>query len=349
MFRSLHMKLVMIMLLLVTSLMAVVGAFLMTSVTNFYIDDFYEQMSEVFGESNATFVSSLREEAAQEDGAVRLQTMLEAYSGTLSIDSRNRNYYVLDGRSGEVLASSNEDGQLLEQTENILTARNGEVGDHSDLAASYMDVAIPISGGDNSFIIYIRDSRTTVSSLNSELLFIILQALLVGLLVSVLLSFLLAKTMIDPIEKLTEGAERIATGDFDETLAVESTDEIGVLTTTFNDMASVLHSTLEAVENERNKLDTLFLHMSDGVVAYDGSGKLIPLQPRRVRALRAARRTSACTASCLNPSARFPMSSPCSAATMLRASSLSASAAWSSTSLPSPMRRAAAFSSCCTM
>lgn len=63
MFRSLHMKLVMIMLLLVTSLMAVVGAFLMTSVTNFYIDDFYEQMSEVFGESNATFVSSLREEA----------------------------------------------------------------------------------------------------------------------------------------------------------------------------------------------------------------------------------------------------------------------------------------------
>lgn len=170
-------------------------------------------------------------------------------------------------------------GQLLEQTENILTARNGEVGDHSDLAASYMDVAIPISGGDNSFIIYIRDSRTTVSSLNSELLFIILQALLVGLLVSVLLSFLLAKTMIDPIEKLTEGAERIATGDFDETLAVESTDEIGVLTTTFNDMASVLHSTLEAVENERNKLDTLFLHMSDGVVAYDGSGKLIHCNP----------------------------------------------------------------------
>ena len=95
MFRSLHMKLVMIMLLLVTSLMAVVGAFLMTSVTNFYIDDFYEQMSEVFGESNAAFVSSLREEAAQEDGATRLQTMLEAYSGTLSIDSRNRNYLSL--------------------------------------------------------------------------------------------------------------------------------------------------------------------------------------------------------------------------------------------------------------
>ena len=279
MFRSLHMKLVMIMLLLVTSLMAVVGAFLMTSVTNFYIDDFYAQMSEVFGESNAAFVSSLREEAAQEDGAVRLQAMLEAYSGTLSIDSRNRNYYILDGRSGEVLSSSNDDGELLEQTENILTARNGEVGDHSDLAASYMDVAIPISGGDNSFIIYIRDNRSTVSSLNSELLIIILQALLVGLLISVLLSFLLSKTMINPIEKLTEGAERVASGDFSEKLEVDSTDEIGILTTTFNDMASVLHSTLEAVEDERNKLDTLFLHMTDGVVAYDRDGALIHCNP----------------------------------------------------------------------
>ena len=69
MFRSLHMKLVLIMLLLITSLMAVVGAFLMTSVTYFYIDDFYSQMGETFGESTSDFVNSLRCEAAQEGGA----------------------------------------------------------------------------------------------------------------------------------------------------------------------------------------------------------------------------------------------------------------------------------------
>ncbi len=279
MFRSLHIKLVMILLLLVTSLMAVVGAFLMTSVTSFYIDDFYAQMSETFGESNAAFVHTLRSEAAQEDGMQRIQAMIETYSGTLGIDGRNRHYSILDARPGAFLAGSDEGGETLEQTENILTARNGSVGDKSDIAANYMDVAIPISGGDNSFIIYIRDNRSTVSSLNSELLLIILQALLVGLLVSVTLSFLLAKTIIDPIEKLTEGTERIAKGDFNETLNVESTDEIGILTTTFNDMASVLHKTLEAVENERNKLDTLFLHMTDGVVAYDGNGALIHCNP----------------------------------------------------------------------
>ena len=278
MFRSLHMKLVMIMLLLITSLMAVVGAFLMTSVTNFYIDEFYTQMSDAF--SDPDFVGALRAEAAQDTGVSQLQSLIELYSGTLGIDSRSRNYYILDASSGEFLAGSDESGgRHLTQTANILTARNGAVGDESDIASGFMDVAVPISGGNNHYIIYIRDNRSTVSSLNRDLLLIILQALLVGLLVSVLLSFLLAKTMIDPIEKLTEGAERIAGGDFEETLPVESTDEIGILTTTFNDMASVLHETLDAVENERNKLDTLFLHMTDGVVAYDRSEKLIHCNP----------------------------------------------------------------------
>ena len=101
----------------------------------------------------------------------------------------------------------------------------------------------------------------------------------IGLLISVLLSFLLSKTMVGPIEKLTARAEKVASGNFDGELPVESTDEIGILTGTFNEMSSMLQATLAAVENERNKLDTLFLHMTDGVVAFDHEGKLIHCNP----------------------------------------------------------------------
>lgn len=62
---------------------------------------------------------------------------------------------------------------------------------------------------------------------------------------------------------------------------MESTDEIGILTGTFNEMAGVLQSTLAAMENERNKLDTLFLHMTDGVVAVRSCRPPDPLQPGR--------------------------------------------------------------------
>ena len=107
------------------------------------------------------------------------------------------------------------------------------VGDRSDITADYMDAAIPSMGGGNAYIIYILDNKDTVTDLNSQLFLIIMQALVIGLLISVLLSFLLSKTMVGPIEKLTAGAERVAAGDFDSQLPVESTDEIGILTGTF--------------------------------------------------------------------------------------------------------------------
>lgn len=286
MFRSVHMKLVLILLLLITSLMAVVGTFLTTGVSSFYIDAFYQQMNNTFGESNADFVESLRKEASQEDAVERIRAMLEANAGIMGVDYRTRNYYLLDGDTGACLAASDDtNANALEATPNLLKARNGEVGDESNITASYMDAAVPISGGQNDFIIYVLDNKETVSALNRQLFSIILQALLIGLLISFLLSFLLSKTMVVPIEKLTAGAKRIAKGEFDETLPVESTDEIGFLTGTFNEMAGVLHSTLQAVENERDKLDTLFLHMTDGVVAFDREGELIQCNPAANRML----------------------------------------------------------------
>ena len=201
MFRSLHMKLMLILLLLITSLMAVVGAFLTTSVSSFYINTFYEQIADVFGEDQQDFVSTLRSEAAQSDGAQRLQDILKISAGELGIDYRSRNYFILDGRTGAFLGgSAGEDSLPREQTPNLLTARNAVargdatlVGDESDITADYMDVAIPILSGDNAFIIYILDNKESVSELNAQLFTIIFQALVIGLLISVLLSFLLSK------------------------------------------------------------------------------------------------------------------------------------------------------------
>ncbi|MCI2056046.1 MAG: cell wall metabolism sensor histidine kinase WalK [Oscillibacter sp.] len=281
MFRSLHIKLTMILLLLITSLMAVVGAFLTTSVSSFYINTFYEQINDVFSQS--TFLNSLRRVAPESDAATQIQKMVDANAGALGIDYRTRNYYILDASGAYLTGSDDEGGQSLESTANLLAAENGNVGDESDITADYMDAAIPITDGtadsDVLYIIYFLDSKGTVSDLNSRLFMIIVQALIIGLLISLLLSFLLSKAMVGPIEKLTAGAEKVAAGDFGSKLPVESSDEIGVLTGTFNDMAGVLQETLAAVENERNKLDTLFLHMTDGVVAFDHDGLLIHSNP----------------------------------------------------------------------
>ena len=281
MFRSLHMKLTLILLLLITSLMAVVGTFLTTSVSSFFIDSFYQQMDSVFG-AGSDFYPTLCA-GAEEGGAQRLQELVEVRAGSLGVDYSTRNYYILDGSGSLLLGSDERSG--LDATANLLAAENGRVGDESDITADFMDVAIPIPEGEPDYIVYILDSKETVSGLNTQLFMIIMQALVIGLLISLLLSFLLSKTMVGPIEKLTAGAEKVAAGDFESRLPVESTDEIGVLTGTFNEMASVLRQTLAAVENERTKLDTLFLHMTDGVVAFDHTGKLIHRNPAAVTML----------------------------------------------------------------
>ena len=280
MFRSLHMKLVLIMVLLIVSLMTVVGAFLMNAVVRYYLDDFNTRMSTMFSAQDLYEDLTIPYEG-EEDGAAGLQDVLRANMGELGVDGRTRYYFILDGTTGAYLAGSDDQmGEHLDKSPNVLRAlATGEPATGSDITADFMDVTIPIPRGEVPYIIQIYDNRQTVTELNGSLFMLILQALVFGLISSVLLSFLLAKTMITPIERLTAGARRVASGDFSRKLEVASKDEIGVLTATFNSMARQLQTTIREAENERNKLDTLFLHMTDGVVAFSRAGAVIQKNP----------------------------------------------------------------------
>ena len=282
MLRSVHMKLVMIMVLLILSLMTVVGTFLINSVMAFYLEEFYTQMSRVFDQNQALSRNLETEVTSDEDGAQAILSIMEAYYGDLGLDSRSRTLYILDGETGDYLTGTDEaEGRNLEYASPNLTRAlvEREEGTEANIAADYMDVALPITRGDNQYVIYILDNKATVNSLISQIFGLILESLVFGLVISILLSFLLSKTMIIPIQRLTEGAMRVAEGDFSRRIEVTSRDEIGVLTDTFNDMARQLRDTLRQVENERNKLDTLFLHMTDGVVAFDRDGQVIHSNP----------------------------------------------------------------------
>ena len=281
--RGLQTKLVFVLLLLILALMVVVSAFLIRGVMQFYLGGFYQQMREVFG--NAAFISDLLEAAADPEGEKRMAEVLGAYSGALGIDEGVRSFYILSGDTGRLLAAGDGRTEDLELTPNIVTALAGSEGYASESDASYMDVAIPISNRGSRYIVYVRDNKQTVTALTQQLFTIILEALLVGLVISVLLAILLSKTLVIPIQGLTRAAGRMALGDFSEPIPVQAEDEIGVLTETFNDMASRLHDTLLVIENERNKLATVFLHMTDGIVAFSGEGTVIQFNPAAERFL----------------------------------------------------------------
>lgn len=278
--RSLRMKLVMIMVILILALMSVVGAFLINGVGNFYISEFYVQMNQTF---SPEFITQLQRIAAQESAAPeRMKELLMAQAG-LGIDISNRNVFVLD-ETGGVLASSNGE-EAVSMSTNLLTAMNGAVGQDSSISSSTMDLAVPIETDTQRYIVYILDAKATVDALTSEVLGIIIKALALGLVICLVLSVLLAQILITPLRALTRGTRQVAAGDFEQRLDATSNDEIGVLTRNFNYMAQVLQDTISEAENERNKLSTLFLHMTDGVVAFSAAGTVIHFNPAATQML----------------------------------------------------------------
>lgn len=242
--KSLYTKLVFVMLLLIVSLMAVVGAFLMNEIRSYYIDDFYEKMKTVFEDPG--LATDLRS-AADDSSAPfkRMADVLQNHSSQLGIASGSRNYYILSGDTGKYLAGSEAESENLPATRNILTAVSGKEGTESDASASYMDLAIPFQGKTGSYIVYVKDNKSAVRQLSSVLFGIIAEALLVGLIITALLSMLLAKAMVTPIVDLTNAAERVAAGDFSSKPVSDAQDEIGVLTRTFDGMADQLEKTLD--------------------------------------------------------------------------------------------------------
>ena len=277
--KSLRTKLVAILVLLIVAVMTAVGSFLINGVESFYVGEFYDQMIATFDQD---FLQRLSRTASDENAPERMKELLMAQPN-LGIDLSGRNVYILD-QNGAVLSASGTE-TAVRMTDNILSAMNGEVGQDSSIVANYMDLAIPIQGAEKHYIVYVLDSKNTVDALNSQMLSIILRALALGLLICVVLAFVLAQILITPIRALTVGTQQVASFDFSQKLEVTGRDEIGTLTRNFNHMSRVLQNTLSEVENERNKLSTLFLHMTDGVVAFSPRGEVIHYNPAAVQML----------------------------------------------------------------
>ena len=278
--RSLRTKMVMILVLLILALMTVVGSFLINGVGNYYIEEFYDQMTRTFSQD---LIWQLREEAEAPSGAPAQMKQLLMAQSDLGIDLAQRNVYILDAE-GHVLDSSNQETTVA-MTANLLTAMNGQVGQSGSIASDIMDLAVPIEGGGKTYIVYILDNKMAVDDLTGKLFEIILQSLVLGLVICVILAFLLSQILITPIRALTTGTRQVAGGDFSQKLEVTSRDEIGTLTRNFNHMSQVLQNTISEVENERTKLSTLFLYMTDGVVAFGPTGTVIHSNPAAIRML----------------------------------------------------------------
>lgn len=142
----------------------------------------------------------------------------------------------------------------------------------------YLEHARPIidnTTGEIIKIIYVRAYTIDVyrSMLN------IIKSIAIGLVLAMMITgvcgIAFSNMITSPIKALTNNSKKLAAGNTISRIPVEASDEIGELTQSFNYMASQLSATMEVVTSEKNKLEKIFEHMADGVMAFNQQGILI--------------------------------------------------------------------------
>ena len=276
MYRGLYFKIILILVVFILIVMSVVGAVLISSILNFYNDEFTSTMTQNLGGDGQlrVYLENALEATDAAAAAQSQKAILASYSSRLGIDDY-RSYYILDA-DGNFLAGSDAQGAALAKTPNLVAAIGGEVGNTQSVGLGYADYALPLEKGDIACIIYIRDTQEELQEVTWMLFSIVLQALFIGLVIAFVLSFFLARAISLPLSKLTEGVQRVAKGNFAEKISVQSNDEIGILTENFNQMSRMIEENLDEINGEREKLATVLSCLKDAVIAFGDDGK--PLQ-----------------------------------------------------------------------
>ncbi len=111
-------------------------------------------------------------------------------------------------------------------------------------------------------------------------------ALLLALFSALAAAFLISERLSAPLGMLAEGTRAVAQGDFSRRHPVQSTDELGVLTDSFNLMTQQLEEARRLaqrhqreVENARAYLENILANLSSGVLVFDDSLRMRTVNP----------------------------------------------------------------------
>ncbi|WP_336787764.1 cell wall metabolism sensor histidine kinase WalK [Paenibacillus sp. MMO-177] len=284
-FRTIQVKLVIIYLLLILVAMQLIGVYFISTVKASLTDNFTTNMKE-----QADILSKLAAPNLSMKPTSDGETNNES-TENLSLVVRNlfsisgTEVQVLDG-NGRVVATSLQVPESYIGKKNTSLAVSRALTGISDNEEEIIDengirkkiIALPVTYNDNDKVVgavYMVASMDSLYDTVNRVNQIFFSGTLIALGLTGILGILLAHTITSPIQGLTRQAAAVADGKFDLQVPVLGDDEIGRLSSAFNDMTIRLKEALSVNEEENEKLASILSNMSDGVIAADENGKVI--------------------------------------------------------------------------
>lgn len=119
----------------------------------------------------------------------------------------------------------------------------------------------------------------------SEVVQILVSASAVAVVITIFLAIIISQGVARPIAEMRTQTLAIAQGNYSGKIRIYGNDELGQLAETINDLALKVKDAQETTEAERQRLDSVLKHMSDGVIATDRRGRVMIINNRAVELL----------------------------------------------------------------
>jgi len=211
------------------------------------------------------------------------ESVINSYSTQLGL-STERKCYILSVPEGSVIAPRSEEQTTFQKTSNLTNALDRKtVGNDKTLKRDYTDYACYIKPSDNSgsdgYVLYIRDSKASLSAMIRRQLWFFLWIFIAALIVAVIAAAIVSNSVTVPLKKLSRRAESFARGIYDLPSETARDDEIGSLSRAFNHMGSMMSRSINQISAEKHKVDVIMEHITNGIMAFDADQKLIHINP----------------------------------------------------------------------
>lgn len=102
---------------------------------------------------------------------------------------------------------------------------------------------------------------------------------IIGFLLSTFFAFFLSAKIQQPLLQLKNAADSVSQGNYSTRVDIRSTDEIGELAKTFNNMTEQLDKLIHDLNHEKNHLSSILRSMGDSVITFDANGLVILTNP----------------------------------------------------------------------
>jgi two-component system phosphate regulon sensor histidine kinase PhoR len=190
--------------------------------------------------------------------------------------------------SGRVLAESDAEPGAMENhagRPEFAAALRGQVGedirDSRTLHIPSLYVAVPIQGG----AVRMAYPLTVLQDASRQVRDNLIKSSAVAVLMAMAFAFLATQSIGRRLSRITEFAERIATGDLSARIQESSSDEISHVAAALDKTARKLEEGFRALENSRQTLETLLNSMQEAVIAVSRDGRVLWANQRMERLL----------------------------------------------------------------